>query len=1086
MIFGTLFSFLETLAVAAVVLIALPSHASSTDIAQQQTLNLDSHSFLLTGGASFIAGHGAPTGVSLRTGSPGQRTAASFPSNAVIAPNTTITGIDFSYRYICGYGAAGEGHGANLSLAVTDDPVRVLNGAVLYASPHYTDYSYAANNSNYSKPVVVSLKGLKVQGSTALTTRLQLAFYNNDRNLQILVPIGMNVTCESSSHFSSANSSSGVSGGNCFVIPPPKPTPPPPAPVPPTPPPPKSSTPWDNVGPKNIGDDIHNAGEAGTIAGAVSPLSNPKLMYMGGVNNAASSGVLKTTNGGAHWSKMNTGLWDTRPHGLYIVDDAGQHVLVGTDSGVFESVDGAQTWTHVDATQGWGVANSFRNGTINSKPVIFVGANGGLGNVFVEDRNSLKPLVNSTWSIIRSPPGSAAWRTNVVSVADFDADGKPLENSVLVGCLWVGGHGVLHRLTVINETTADWDVRVDQPCQAAAMDPNNANHMIVNNASNGLHLYETKDAGKSFQSCLDYRGAVMVAIDRRGWFYGASEGGAFRNVGGDCSASGKWEPYFVRRIARRTGGIRDRSAHDYQRINIDFQGRVAFGSDQGMFYQNPLNDTTLQFISANGDVNNNIIMHPAIAKNADTPGEVCITTALWDWSPVASWDSGKHWPSWQTPDDGNAMGYFGEGGGCFGVGESKYSLCMHHHNVAFSSRCGKNMSRLVVPYGASVGGPTHMMAEGSRSVPAGPVFALMTMGAPPYETKQDMLLDCTSNASLFGGDLGIHNTSGQCLSHMVLGLEYGRYPGVNAAVWRGATDKHCVLCRIPDKNSSDWPIKPAKGYTTIIPVAAGSGDGAFFESNGDGQIEVVRDGDEEEEEEEEEDEMDSAMRFVEKMRKLEQGGSYEQFSSKWPVSLLGRDDASALDALNGNPKYVLKSWNFGANWTWVMLPDYLQGMGSFAVDPTNATGILYGITTSCVARSYDQAETWSDCWEPSPDLTGSFRSLVIRDSLTMIMVRNGDVPLRSLDGGKSWKPLNSLVNIAKAGLTVQYSWSGKTLAVSTIIDQTVVWVSTDDGDTWVDESADYTAMSGGIAQWYDNTLYISSMGQGIVSKTFKE
>jgi len=67
-----------------------------------------------------------------------------------------------------------------------------------------------------------------------------------------------------------------------------------------------------------------------------------------------------------------------------------------------------------------------------------------------------------------------------------------------------------------------------------------------------------------------------------------------------------------------------------------------------------------------------------------------------------------------------------------------------------------------------------------------------------------------------------------------------------------------------------------------------------------------------------------------------------------------------------------------------------------------------------------------------------------------------------------------------------YSWSGKTLALSAIVGRSLVWVSRDDGDTWVDESADYTAMSGGIAQWFENTLYISSMGQGIASKVFEE
>ena len=92
------------------------------------------------------------------------------------------------------------------------------------------------------------------------------------------------------------------------------------------------------------------------------------------------------------------------------------------------------------------------------------------------------------------------------------------------------------------------------------------------------------------------------------------------------------------------GGVRDRTAHDYQRINIDFAGGVAFGSDQGMFIKN---GTERMLISANGDVNNNIIMHPSIAEG-EVAGETCIVTALWDWSPVASWDSGKHWPSWQT------------------------------------------------------------------------------------------------------------------------------------------------------------------------------------------------------------------------------------------------------------------------------------------------------------------------------------------------------------------------------------------------------------------------------------------------------
>ena len=42
--------------------------------------------------------------------------------------------------------------------------------------------------------------------------------------------------------------------------------------------------PWQKLGPKNIGDDAQGQGYAGTIADAVSPLSNPDLIYAGGHN----------------------------------------------------------------------------------------------------------------------------------------------------------------------------------------------------------------------------------------------------------------------------------------------------------------------------------------------------------------------------------------------------------------------------------------------------------------------------------------------------------------------------------------------------------------------------------------------------------------------------------------------------------------------------------------------------------------------------------------------------------------------------------------------------------------------------------
>ena len=119
-----------------------------------------------------------------------------------------------------------------------------------------------------------------------------------------------------------------------------------------------------------------------------------------------------------------------------------------------------------------------------------------------------------------------------MSIADFDGAGKPLRNSKLAGCLWINGGGKLHLLSMVNETTAEWDVRPNEPCQSVAMDPNNADHIMVNNVSNGAHIYESTDAGKTFHSCGDRRGAVMVVMDRRRNTYTGSEAGAFVNRNG--------------------------------------------------------------------------------------------------------------------------------------------------------------------------------------------------------------------------------------------------------------------------------------------------------------------------------------------------------------------------------------------------------------------------------------------------------------------------------------------------------------------------------------------------------------------------
>ena len=369
------------------------------------------------------------------------------------------------------------------------------------------------------------------------------------------------------------------------------------------------------------------------------------------------------------------------------------------------------------------------------------------------------------------------------------------------------------------------------------------------------------------------------------------------------------------------------------------------------------------------------------------------------------------------------------------------------------------------------------------------------------------------NATQQQGDLGVH-TSYSCLSHVDIGLQYNWYPGVNAAVWRGGSDKHCVLCKL-EGNSSSWTFADSAGDVSYArypgaavktidqyddwtwPAAEGEDEGRGTDPD-EGDDDDDGDGDEDDDGDGPGDDDDDWKHKLEKQRLLEYNATCSEWNAVMPHLLYAGKSQVELTDLSMNVsrgagagagaggtglKYVLKSWNFGANWTWIEMPDFLQGAGGFVADPTNDT--LYTVAGSCISRSCDQAETWSPCWD-APGLVGSFRQLVIRDSRTMLVVRNGDVPLRTTDGGASWHPLASLANVARYGIGAAHSWSGKTLAISGVAGLLFVWVSGDDGDTWVDETGDYTSMSGGIAQWYDNTLYICSLGQGISSKTCDE
>lgn len=125
--------------------------------------------------------------LSLRSGEPGELSSAAFAQ--LLTAGSEITGLEFRYQYLAGYGPTGVG--ANFSLAVA--------GQRVYDSPPLTNYTNSANQSGYSPSVVVSLRGLSIHVPHGPSLeRIEIAFRNNGRNVQLKLPLEVNVSCSAS------------------------------------------------------------------------------------------------------------------------------------------------------------------------------------------------------------------------------------------------------------------------------------------------------------------------------------------------------------------------------------------------------------------------------------------------------------------------------------------------------------------------------------------------------------------------------------------------------------------------------------------------------------------------------------------------------------------------------------------------------------------------------------------------------------------------------------------------------------------------------------------------------------------------
>ena len=729
---------------------------------------------------------------------------------------------------------------------------------------------------------------------------------------------------------------------------------------------------WDRVGPWNLFDGTDpttssGMGESGTLASAASPKANPDLIYAGGSNNGVSSGVLKTIDGGVHWTRESKGIWGEsrsplqstvlrsrarpclpprRPHPLWLCplrrpnltaltcaadtrvlgvwihpdDPQGSHVFAGTYSGIYESKDSAASWQLVPETAAWGAVMSFRQTVIDGKQYIIANAEDG----FILTR----PLASGPWSKIDAPDKlhmASNMYLSVVATA-----GK----SEVVACFGGWGGGKLYYGAFDSATTMTWDGPLMEnattpiDCANAAVNPNDRNNFVYSKAGE-YKCWHSEDGGKTvkeFPLQAQKQGVYFVMIDKVGDYYTATQSGAF--VSEDKGNS--WDAFHVRitRNPDHEGNPNenmDRVPHDFQNIIPDFRDDgVAFPSDQGLHIvdRELMAKKNYTLISACGDLHNSMSLSAIISPSTDGKTRTIVSN-IWDWDVAVSWDDGASWGDW-TKDEKNPS-TVGEGGGGSAMGTSGHAV-MFHRNIFYSSADGgHNWEHGTAPGGLS-GGFDYIRAAGSRTEPAGTCFAMM--------------------------------------------------------------------------------------------------------------------------------------------------------------------DAPATDG-GARVKWLMTSTDFGNNYTYAEMPKDVQATG-LSADPTSATD-LFAISSNCLSQSTNLGQDWSPC-STATGLTGSFQQLIIKDSTTMFMLRNGAAPLRTKDSGKAWTELTNAA-ATKRGVTIDkpggsLSWTGKTLVVhggdrSAITRNaygTAVWKSTDDGETWMDETGDLVTVSPGQGVWYDTDFYLVASGEGILVK----
>jgi photosystem II stability/assembly factor-like uncharacterized protein len=268
----------------------------------------------------------------------------------------------------------------------------------------------------------------------------------------------------------------------------------------------------------------------------------PDIIYAGTVP----SGVFKTTDGGTSWKATNNGLSDmseeseidiraleidrSRPETLYV---ATFHPGGPVDmySGVFKSTDGGATWRAVNS----GLPNLYHQGDATDVAIAPSDSN----TLYLGTRTGLAKSTNggATWNTINSGLPACRFCVNVRALAIHPMN----PSTVYVGTIGDGASasGVIKSIN----GGASWSANDPSLFNVIALAIDPANPSAIYAGTYGGGLFKSTDAGSNWTASntgLNSQGASFVAVDpaSANIVYGGSGGGVFRSV--DFGAS--WSP----------------------------------------------------------------------------------------------------------------------------------------------------------------------------------------------------------------------------------------------------------------------------------------------------------------------------------------------------------------------------------------------------------------------------------------------------------------------------------------------------------------------------------------------------------------